>query len=479
MSEYFRIPELRQIQDPGTMGQVANALSARVNPTIGQANAFLARVQESGLPLATARSLAPVSPMDPRGAPYEAIMGLANLPGAQAATRFGARALAGQRGVDALFGAREQPAQGQAGPSVWEILGDISRAGAPIQGPEQAPQAQGPMPGYGQLGMPQLPDLQPFIPPDFSAAREAIGGPIEAEEISRGDRLARVLGAAAAGGLSAERGSPAGRPATIGEILAGIGAGTGAESAAMSAEAQKSKEVAQQQELYRQRMLSNVESMQAAATAATDRASAEAYNTRAMQEAQLKFSVERFNIEQMRPMAVTGGYVIPATGEFVSTGSKLSDTLEVINWVQELIDKSGTQTAAGFGQELTIKNIPENLQLSTAAAIQASKDNGTVRLAAEMLKLQKRETEASHVLMLLEGSKAGMTKEQINGAQAALTDILSTMIFENWSAELQGKDVPYVTLNHKLWLSQAEQNPQLRTTAGQQALISRVLGGQL
>ena len=69
-----------------------------------------------------------------------------------------------------------------------------------------------------------------------------------------------------------------------------------------------------------------------------------------------------------------------------------------------------------------------------------------------------------------------MTEQQVMSAEAALVDILSTMIFENMAAEQNGQPPVYETLNHRLWVSQAKMNPQLRTSEGQEALISGALG---
>jgi len=373
------------------------------------------------------------------------------------------------RDLNQSFAPEPAPLQNAAQPpSMWEALGDITRT----QGPELGPQQQS---SYTQLQVPQLPDLQPTTPPDFSGALGAIGPPISAQQVPKGERQARVLGGMAAGGLSAVQ-NVSGRAAGLGEVLAGLAAGGSAERAAIGGETRQAEQIAQRQESQRQRTLANVETMKAASLAAHDQHSADTYNNRAMMEAQLQFQTERFNIEQERFIALPGGYIIPKTGEFVSTVGKFGDTMDMLDWTQKLMDEAGSQTVTGAGQEFIIKNIPENLQLSTAAAISASSNDEMVRLAAAMMERQNRETMAAQVLMLHEGSGAGMTKEQTMAAQAALVDTLSTMIFENWTAELNGQPVIYDTLNHNLWLDQASMNPQLKTSAGQRGLIAGALG---
>jgi hypothetical protein len=349
--------------------------------------------------------------------------------------------------------------------------------------PPQAPQlpteevptgpAFAPVPG---LQVPTLPPLQEAAPADFSKAIAALGQPVQPQEIGRGERVSRTFGGLAAGGLQAIQGAPQGRAATLGEVLAGVGAGGAAERSALEAETRQLQAAAEAQNFQRRRDLSNLRTVETATEAARSQATAEAHNQRSLLETQLKLDVDQFNIEQTRPVSVPGGYVIPATGEFVSTANKLGDTIEVIKWLQEVQEKAGEQMVHTAAGELIINNIPENMQLPTAAAIQASTNDEAVRLAAEVLRRQNRETEAANVLMLHEGSEAGMTKEQILKAEGALVDILSTMIFDNWTSEMQGKPVPFETLNHRLWLSQAKANPQLRTTAGQQALIAGALG---
>ena len=470
MSQAFRIPEIPRAGNENVASQIANALGQGVgNPIIRDINTFLQRTQQGGLPLALAQGFNEI--------PEAAIAGLAGLPGAQATGRIGTRLLAGQRGVEALgFDQKQkkgQQPQQAPGSSAFQILGDLSR--------EQQQQGQRPAAPQGAQGarglqVPQLPDLREAPPADFSQAISALGGPAEAQQVGGNERLSRTLGGLAAGGLEAVRGAPQGRAATLGEVLAGIGAGGAATSAALGAENRQLQASTDAQNFQRQRDLSNIRTVETATEASRSQAATEAYNRRSLLETQLKLDVDQFNVEQNKPIAVTGGYIIPATMEFVSTASSLQDTFTVIEFAQKMMDEAATQTIHTAVGELIINNIPEGRQLTTAAAIQASTDNETVRLAAAILDQQGMETEATNVLQLHEGATGGMTDQQVKSATAALVNVLSTMIFENWTAELNGQPPVYETLNHNMWLSQAKANPALRTSEGQRALISGALG---
>jgi hypothetical protein len=415
MADLFRVPELGQFQDPGMMGQAANALSSRIiNPDIRELNAYLGRSQEQGIIPALGRSL--------ERAPMDVIQGLANLPGVQPL-------------VQALFtgtgSAKEEPKAQPQGEgqdtSIWQALGDISRATGPQQEPQQAQQTA--FTPYQPIGVPELPAYRGGSAADFSAAREALGPARSAQKLGKSERMGRTLGAGAAGGLRAAQ-NVTGRQAGLGEILAGIAAGTGGEVATMNAENRQFEEIAAQSAELRNRQLSSIAMTEEATRANKSQVEAQEYNRRGLMKLNLEMQVAMANASNSGLLALgEGTFADRATGQIVRTHQETAaEAFTAINAFVDATKKDNELTGTVLSQQVMMENVERERRPAFMAAFLALQEPATRN---EFIAHMKTGDEQSQQL--------ATRLEQVSSGNWAGDDAVSQNVLANATAYLAGQ----------------------------------------
>ncbi|KKN65227.1 hypothetical protein LCGC14_0484030 [marine sediment metagenome] len=409
----------RQIADAlrsGVSSLTKATLSSGIPDAVEQGiRIFSERVSESGFPSAFAQGF------------NEIPLALGSLPGVPQATRLGIRALAGERGVQRLFPDQEEPA---TAPTI------TTAQALDKQAPQQAPQQTQPSrPGFQPVQVPDLPALQRGVPPDFSAAREALGSPPPAQEIKQSERLSRTLGGLAAGGLEAVRGAPAGRAATLGEILAGIGAGGARASAQLGQENRTLELLAQQSSQQHQKQISAIALAEEAAKAENSTEEARAFNQRAVQEIQMGFQADLANaqMKQLQPLG-NGAFYDPISGEFGQTRTETArEVLQGLILMDQVSKSQFELTGTALGKQVLFGNLSPGKRPYIAAAIQAINTRTLLPSILELLAANGEKDLAGRVKQLSQGIPGTSDEQDQVVASNAIAAIADMMLVDHTS----------------------------------------------
>ncbi len=328
----------------------------------------------------------------------------------------------------------EQFRFGAAGPPT-----DVS--GEPLQGPAEPPglgepaqqAVQPPVPQFTprpDIEVPQLAAPPPVPPADFSAARKALGPPVEAQSVSQGEAVQRALGGAAGGALGASQGAPRGRVASIGELISGAGAGSAEALAQVHKENRTLEELARTSESLRARQLSSIELVQEATIAEQNQEAADAFERREFNKANLLVQVSIANAQASRMIGTADGLFDPTTGKFISTRRETAtEILQSFFMMQEAVNATTQRMGIVLGRPILLTNLSEVMQGPVDVALQAMNDPDIVPLLIEVLEDRGNDNLANELRRLVEGI-ASTTDDQAISTASIGTMELAYMVLE-------------------------------------------------
>jgi len=359
--------------------------------------------------------------------------------------RLGIGALAGERGVQAL--GLEGMGQPQGQPA----------AQAPMQGPQlpvQEPQPlqqqpQGPQQAFTPftpMTAPQLPDPQALAPPNFTAAREALGPAMEAQQIGQGERMTRGFGGGAAGGLAAMQGAPQGRAATTGEVIGGVGAGMAQAMGALHQESRQLEAFAQASNQMRNNQLSSLASAEEAIKAEQNMTTAKMWNDKEAAQMQMEFATGMANMRAGQIIPVADGFADPKTGQVVVTkGQSVADTYQALIFQHQFAQLQTSVTAHILGQKVFKDNIAPSMRPAYMTAIQAA---SMPRVYEQLLTHMEEAGKGilADDVRRITSSPLGTADEKSQQVAALFLTEIAAMFVENVRADGMGMDLPYGNL---------------------------------
>ena len=357
--------------------------------------------------------------------------------------------------------------QGQEA-DIAKLLGQIQGSQGAGQAPGEPSAAPGPpLPRANLLSAPELGPLRSGQAPDFQSALAALGPEVKAQQVGQGEALSRTFGGGAAGGLQAVQNAPSGRAASLGEVIAGAGAGIAGARGNIGIENRQLEELARNNESLRKKQVSSIKIAEEAAVAEQSQASADAFNTRELQKAQMQLSVSAQNAQLLRPVPVADGIYLPGTGEFIKTKQQ---TFEEIFQSLLLIDEAykGTTERTGvvLGQSIVLDNLSPIMQKPVIQSFQAMSNPLVLDAFLETLKESGQEDLASNIKRVSEG-KLSSNSDESKAIAARGAETMAHMFLINQN---NPNDPPYPFLLD--FQSPAFNLPGVQTTADLENMLS-------